>query len=213
MNCTLCGHVAEALAQDHLRRSFDCGGCGLIFADPASHLDVAAEKREYDRHQNDPADPRYRAFLNKLAEPLLARLTPDPRNMAGLDYGCGPGPALAMMLEEAGMRMAVYDPLYAPDRSVLDRTYDFVTCTEVVEHFRQPAEEWAQLIRLVQFRGGWLGVMTQRVISRERFIQWNYKNDPTHVSFYRDRTFEWLGDHFGFEVEFVGSDVVLMRKG
>ncbi|MEX0741223.1 MAG: class I SAM-dependent methyltransferase [Phycisphaeraceae bacterium] len=167
----------------------------------------ADEKRVYDQHENDPADAGYRRFLDRLAQPLLGKLT---RGMAGLDYGCGPGPTLSVMLEEAGMRMAVYDPYYAPDRSVLGKRYDFVTCTEVVEHFNRPAESWAELVGLLK-PGGWLGVMTKRVIDRERFEQWHYKNDPTHVSFYSEATFAWIAERFGLGLEVVGQDVVIFR--
>ena len=62
----------------------------------------------------------------------MARLLPKSQ---GLDYGCGPGPALAHMLREAGHDVALFDPFFAPDPAPFNRTYDFVTCTEVAEHF------------------------------------------------------------------------------
>ena len=61
-------------------------------------------------------DAGYRRFLSKLADPLMARLAPGAR---GLDYGCGPGPALAAMLREAGHEVALYDPFFAPDPAPL----------------------------------------------------------------------------------------------
>jgi hypothetical protein len=208
LGCPLCAHGAETYAEDRWRAYFHCPRCDLVFADPASHLDAAAAKEEYDRHENDPADSGYRRFLNRLAAPLVSRLS---RGMEGLDYGCGPGPTLSVMLEEAGMTMAVYDPVYRPDPVVLDRRYDFVTCTEVVEHFSQPAHDWQCLTALVR-PGGWLGIMTKLVISRERFVHWHYKNDLTHVGFYSPATFAWLGTHFGLTVERVDRDVLLMQK-
>ena len=208
LHCPLCVGMAERYAEDRRRAYFHCPGCDLVIADPASHLGEAAEKAEYDRHQNDPADARYRRFLSRLATPLLGRLI---RGMNGLDYGCGPGPALALMLEEAGMRMAVYDPFYAPNPDTLARQYDFVTCTEVVEHFSSPARHWGELTALVK-PGGWLGIMTKLVISRERFMTWHYKDDPTHVAFYSPATFAWLGKHFGLTVERVDRDALLMQK-
>lgn len=207
-DCPLCAQAAELADEDGRRRYLQCPACALIFADPASHLDAAAEKAVYDLHRNDPQDAGYRAFLARLADPLLTRLRP---GMEGLDYGCGPGPTLSIMLAQAGMRMTDYDPHYAPDPAVLERTYDFVTCTEVVEHFRRPAEDWARLAALLR-PGGWLGVMTQLVISLERFRAWQYRNDPTHVAFYSPETFAWIGDHFGLTVERVDTAVLLLRK-
>lgn len=208
LNCPLCEHGASDYLEDRRRTYFHCACCDLVFADPASHLDPVREKEEYDRHENDPADVRYRGFLNRLAEPLLGRLTP---GMEGLDFGCGPGPTLSVMLEEAGMAMTLFDPYYRPNADALGRSYDFVTCTEVVEHFRRPAQDWQRLTQLLR-PGGWLGIMTKLVISRDRFANWHYKDDPTHVSFYSPKTFSWLGVRFGFAVERVDRDVLVFQK-
>ncbi|MFP5505071.1 MAG: class I SAM-dependent methyltransferase [Gammaproteobacteria bacterium] len=207
-DCPLCGHAAAPVDEDRRRRYFQCPECRLIFADPASHLDAAAEKAVYDLHCNDPADAGYRRFLDRLAAPLLTRLHP---GMHGLDYGCGPGPALSQMLRQAGMRMTDYDPIYAPDPAALDRQYDFVTCTEVVEHFKQPAQDWERLLATVR-PGGWLGVMTQLALGPERFRRWQYRNDPTHVAFHSAETFAWIGRHHGLTVERAGDAVMLLRK-
>ncbi len=208
LECTLCGRGAIGHAADRRRRFFRCRNCGLVFADPATHPRAAAERAIYDLHENDPGDPRYRAFLARLSGPLLQHLRP---GMEGLDYGCGPGPALSMMLEEAGMRMALYDPFYAPDTAVLERRYDFVTCTEVVEHFHRPAAGWTRLAGLLR-SGGRLGVMTRMVPEDRAFHQWHYKNDPTHVAFYSPRVMAWLAGHLGLEIDLMEGDVVLMRR-
>ena len=92
-------------------------------------------------------DPGYRRFLSKLADPLRGRLAPGAH---GLDYGCGPGPALAAMLREAGHEMALYDPVYYPDTAPLQARYDFVTCTEVAEHFHAPAQEFDRMGALLR---------------------------------------------------------------
>lgn len=105
---------------------------------------------------NDPEDADYRRFLARLAGPLLQRL---PSDATGLDYGCGPGPALACMLREAGLQIRLFDPFFAPDPAALDDLYDFITCTETIEHFHHPAEEFARFDRMVR-PGGWLAVMT-----------------------------------------------------
>jgi hypothetical protein len=206
--CPLCSHEIIPYFEDRRRAYFSCSRCDLVSADPESHLDAESEKVYYDLHENDPAHEGYRRFLGRLAEPLLGRLT---GGMRGLDYGCGPGPTLSIIMEEAGMIMEDYDPYYRPDRGVLGRSYDFVTCTEVVEHFRRPIEDWAGLTALLR-PGGWLGVMTKLVISRERFATWHYKDDPTHVSFYSPKTFDWLGEQFGLTVERVNNDVFLLQK-
>lgn len=207
--CPLCGNATRAFCEDRARRYLECPGCGLVSADPASHLSADAERAIYDLHRNDPEDAGYRRFLSRLATPLQAKLTP---GMRGLDFGCGPGPVLSMLLREAGMAMADYDPFYAPDAGLLDAQYDFVTCTEVVEHFRDPLAGWTQLTALVR-PGGWLGVMTQLAPDvPQNFLRWRYRDDCTHVSFHRLATFDWLAVRFGFALEQVESQAFLLRK-
>lgn len=185
-----------------------CGRCALTFLDPAQRLSPEAEKSHYDHHENDPANPGYRRFLAKLADPLKARLTP---GSSGLDYGCGPGPALAHMLREAGHRVALYDPFYVPDPAPLSSTYDFVTCTEVAEHFQEPAVEFERLAGMLK-PGGILAVMTCFQTDDARFTRWHYRADPTHVCFYRCETFEVLAAQRGLDFESPAKDIALMRK-
>ncbi|NNU82100.1 class I SAM-dependent methyltransferase [Halovulum dunhuangense] len=185
-----------------------CPACEMRFLDPAQLPSAQEEHAHYLNHENEPDDPRYRRFLSKLAKPLLERL---PRASLGLDYGCGPGPALAAMLREAGHEVLLYDPFFAPDRSPLARAYDFVTCTEVAEHFHQPATEFARLRALVR-PGGWLAIMTCFQTDDARFGDWHYRKDPTHVVFYRADTFRHLAGGWGWSCESPVKDVVLMRR-
>jgi len=209
LNCPLCFGKTRYFHSDPQRDYHRCVVCLLIFADPASHLSAEKEKAVYDQHQNSPDDVGYRRFLSRLTEPLLPRLRPGDN---GLDFGCGPGPTLALMLTESGNPCVNYDPYYRPDVSLLDRQYDFVTCSEVVEHFNQPRSSWRQLLQLVR-PGGWLAVMTKRASgSPEAFSRWHYKNDPTHVVFYGEATFAYLARQGGFSLEFAGADVVLMQS-
>lgn len=207
--CALCAGETRAFCADRARRYFECMCCALVMADPASHLSAVDERAIYDLHRNDPADAGYRAFLARLAAPLRAKLAP---GMRGLDFGCGPGPVLALMLREAGMAMAAYDLFYAPDATLLESQYDFVTCTEVVEHFRDPLAGWTQLTALVR-PGGWLGVMTQLAPALPaNFLRWRYRDDRTHVSFHRLATLQWLAARFGFALEQVESQAFLLRR-
>ena len=54
--------------------------------------------------------------------------------------------------------------------------------------------------------------MTKLATEAEAFTRWHYKNDPTHVSFFSRDTFRFLAQRDGLEVEFVGNDVILLRK-
>jgi 2-polyprenyl-3-methyl-5-hydroxy-6-metoxy-1,4-benzoquinol methylase len=179
--------------------------------DPAHWLTPEEERARYATHENDPDDPRYRAFLAQATEPLLARLTPGAQ---GLDFGCGPGPTLARMMEERGHPCRNYDPFFLPDAGALEDTYDFVACTETVEHFHNPREGFMTLATLLR-PGGWLVVMTQCVPApSERALgDWVYLRDPTHVAFFREETLAWIARCLGWEVVRVSPRVTLFRAG
>ncbi|MCR9175395.1 MAG: class I SAM-dependent methyltransferase [Alphaproteobacteria bacterium] len=185
-----------------------CARCQARFMNPEHHPSRAAEHAHYAHHRNDPYDPGYRRFLAKLSVPMLARL---PAGVEGLDFGCGAGSALAAVFEEAGHPMALYDPAFAADVSVLQRTYDVITCTEVIEHLHEPAAIFEQLDHLLR-PGGWLGLMTRFQDDDSRFPTWHYRRDPTHVVFYRPETLYWIADAFGWSCEIPEPHVALMQK-
>lgn len=166
------------------------------------------ERACYDYHQNDPHDPRYRKFLRQLTDPLCARLAPFA---CGLDYGCGPGPALALMLREQGYSMGCYDPLYADEPAALEQCYDFITVTEVAEHFHHPGSEFERLYQLLK-PGGWLAVMTQWFRDELDFAAWHYRRDPTHVCFYRAETFQWISAHLGLRWHSPAPNIALLQR-
>ncbi len=211
--CSLCGGFLPALfACDRYRSYLRCPECGIISAEPSSFLSPEEEKARYLQHRNSPVDMGYRTFLNRLARPLGQRL--ESRSSCGLDFGCGPGPTLSVMLEERGHHMDIYDPYFACNHSLLFSVYDFVTCTETVEHFYFPGKEWRLLLRLVK-PGGWLGIMTSMTAegcSEADFNRWHYKRDPTHVNFFSRKTFMFLARRDGLDIQFHGSDVIILRK-
>jgi len=185
-----------------------CSACRATFLDPSQRLPVDEEHARYRQHRNDPVDANYRLFLSKLADPLLQRLSPQRK---GLDYGCGPGPALACMLGEAGHRVSLFDPFFFPDPKALEDHYDFITCTETIEHFRQPAEEFARFDRMLH-PGGWLALMTSFQTDDDSFASWHYRRDPTHVVFYREETLRHIAGRLGWKCEIPRKDIVLMKK-
>lgn len=211
VTCPLCATPQDLIwLQDLKRCYYRCGNCALIFADPASHLSADAEKAIYQQHENNPADAGYRQFLNKLAAPLLARLG-DCSTLTALDFGSGPGPTLHLMLNEAGLATSIYDPYFAPNPEVLNKSYDVICSTEAIEHFYHPASEWALWLQMLK-QGGSLGLMTRLAPDKVQFLSWHYKNDPTHVCFFSRETFEFLAARDGFTLEIIGPDVILLTN-
>jgi uncharacterized C2H2 Zn-finger protein len=188
---------------------FECPNCGLVFKNPLLHLNHVEDFKRYSSHQNDEKDQRYLDFLNKLVTPLLPFL---PNQFCALDFGCGPGPALSLILEGHGGVVRNYDPLFFPNTDILNLEFDVVTSSEVVEHFKNPKYDWEQLIARVKSKG-LLGIMTQFINPEINYISWWYKNDPTHVVFYQEKTLHYLAKTYHLEILFNDKkSVVIFRK-
>ena len=211
--CPLCTCVETQLFYrsrlKNLERDYlSCYSCKLIFVPARFHLSPTDAKDRYLQHNNDPDDPRYREFLSRLRDELTPRLH---RGSKGIDYGSGPGPALATMLRQDGFDMRTYDLFFQPDRSVLSEHYYFVTCTETAEHFAAPRREFQTLDSILE-PGGWIGLMTSMLNAPSCFPDWYYRRDPTHIAFYSESTMRSIARMFGWEVFFPRENVTLFRK-
>jgi SAM-dependent methyltransferase len=208
LTCRVCtsDNTFVLLSDDRGRAYHRCANCQATLLAREHFLSTDEEHAHYLTHENDVNDKGYRDFLSRLAVPLLARLSP---NSSGLDYGCGPGPALAVMMRKAGHEIAVYDPYFAPDDAAFSKAYDFITCTETVEHLHNPHDEFARLVSMLK-PGGILAVMTIFQTDDERFEGWRYRQDPTHVVFYRPQTFEVIARQHGLTCEVIRKDVVFL---
>ncbi len=210
MLCPLCQSLSNSFFQDKKREYRLCSHCELIFVPSKDHISLSQEKKEYDQHENNPSDLKYRNFLNQILLPLEKYLTP---KMKGLDFGSGPGPTLHLMLEEKGYSMHHYDPFFAPYHHLLNTQYDFAVCTEVIEHFNNPQKSWSLLTSLVK-HGGYLAVMTlfYDLTIKNNFSSWWYKNIPSHVVFYSHRTLKWIERYFFLHLIYTKDRVAIFKK-
>lgn len=170
--------------------------------------DKSTERKRYMLHENNPEDEDYKNFLKKLTTPLLKQLSPPKK---GLDYGCGPGPAIPHILSREGYSVEKYDPFFHPDKTVLKKTYDFIVLSEVVEHFHFPRREFTRLNNLLR-KNGWIAIMTCFQAEDDKFVNWYYRRDLTHVVFYKEKTFYHIAEQYGWKCEVPKKDVVLMHK-
>lgn len=211
-NCPLCSGLGQPYYEDRQRPAhyFRCPDCELIWLDPKNQLSAGAEKAHYEQHQNCPSDPGYRAFLNRIWEPLKSRLAP---GASGLDFGSGPGPTLHLMVREDGFACEHYDPYFHPvTKHLKPSSYDFITCSETAEHFRAPGAEFNRLAALLR-PGGDLAVMTRLHCSTVSFASWHYRQDHSHVSFYNRRSFQQIAKQSGFSsVSFLNDSVTILKK-
>ena len=212
--CPLC--LQEKTALFYVRRGsigerdfHICEVCDLVFVPERFHLGWREQLERYRSHNNHLYDRDYREFLSRLFDQLLPYVVP---GHSALDYGSGPGPALAAMMSEAGLSVSTYDPFFQPDESPLDVRYDIVTCTETAEHFVKPSVDFDKLDSVLN-PSGWLGVMTGMLDSWDQFKDWYYHKDPTHISFYSRRTMMWIAAKYSWKSFFPRKNVVLFNKG
>lgn len=180
----------------------------MIFVGEEYLLDLDSQKARYLEHNNQVDDPGYREFLSQLWIHVKPLLSVDDR---GIDYGSGSGPALVAMMRECGFVVEGYDPIFASNPELLQRSYDFVTCTETVEHFQRPGDEFHRLDTMIE-PGGLLGIMTSIVYETDTFSSWYYMRDPTHVSFYSPRTMEWIADRMDWCLEMPAENIAIFQK-
>ncbi|MCL1157516.1 class I SAM-dependent methyltransferase [Shewanella inventionis] len=206
--CPLCSHQADFFLQDKKRAFYTCSQCGLLFANPKSHLMPSLERQRYGRAQKSSKQKQ----LSQFVLPLLVQIAQQQTGpLKGLNFGRVLDEKSQLTIVEAGHQVNQYDPFFAADQSVLSQSYDFVCCYRVFEHFRHPIREWKLLNQLIK-PNGWLAISTPLMTDKALFAKWHYKNNPTHVSFYQQATFEYLASNSDFELLFASKDLVLMQK-
>ena len=210
--CPLCFSEAMVLFHEVRDRAMNrdfmrCTSCDLVSVPRRFHVGPKAEKKRYLEHNNDPDSEDYRAFLNR----LWGRFRPYlPAGSKGLDYGAGPGPALAAMMEDDGFEVFVYDKYFSPDMAVLDDSYDFIVCTETVEHFENPALDFTVFERILK-PSGWVGIMTAMIEDWSKFPGWYYHRDPTHIAFYSVDTMNWIAEKHGWQSVLIQGNIALFQ--
>ena len=182
-----------------------CQVCDLIFKNAQFHLQPSAERERYLQHDNQETKG-YVDFLSPVSQQVQLYLAPPAR---GLEFGCGPEPVLARLLERQGFSMSLYDPYFFPE--LPQEQFAFITCTEAVEHFYQPARSFNLMNELFQ-PGGLVFLLTLLHDQKTDFNSWYYRKDPTHVSFYSAQTMHWLAGRFGWTVRLCRERLVVLQK-
>ena len=187
---------------------WQCSLCKATMLDPIQFVSSNKEKKHYLKHNNEINDARYRTFLSNLIEPLKDKISIDDM---GLDYGCGYAPALADILKKDGFNVELYDPFFFKNENIFCRKFNFITCSEVVEHFFKPYEEFNKIDSLLA-KNSWLAIMTSFMTEDYLFKNWHYRRDPTHVVFYKKITFKIIASQRRWKINFPSENIVLFNK-
>ena len=187
---------------------WQCIYCKATMLDPIQYISSNKEKKHYLKHNNEINDTRFRTFLSNLIEPLKDKISIDD---LGLDYGCGYAPALADILKKDGFKVELYDPFFFKNSNIFFRKFNFITCSEVVEHFFKPYEEFNKIDGLLA-KNSWFGIMTSFMTEDYLFKNWHYRRDPTHVVFYKKITFKIIANQRNWKINFPSKNIVLFNK-
>lgn len=202
MRCILCNSkIAKEIKIE--KNYYYCGNCEVIFVDQEEILSPAEEIKRYRMHDNTHDNKGYvnmfRKFITEVIKPYQGKIN------SVLDFGCGPGPVLADMLEDMGFKVDIYDPYFYKQKIYQGKKYDLITSTEVFEHLKDPVSIIETLITHLK-EGGYLAVMTSYHPGPEDLKEWYYIWDPTHIIFYNSTTVRWIADYFKLDLVYQDNE-------
>ena len=212
MKCHICNEETEAFEDTKTGILYHhCHFCEYIFKSPEHYQSIEAQKSRYDLHENNEEDAGYRAYFQRFVDFILPYVG-KPEN--ALDFGCGKSTLLAKILKNIGIETDAYDPIYHPNTLNNSKKYDLIVSTEVFEHLHDPKTTFSELVSRLN-EGGYLAIQTQfHPNETEAFLSWYYHKDPTHIVFFRPKTFRVLAamNRCNYIAD-NGRNMVVLRKG
>jgi len=210
LTCKVCGSGRLKLIGEE-NKYYHCDQCEVIFSEPDEIVAPDEEKQRYEGHDNNHQNEGYvRMFKEFIDEVIEPHINLDEINDV-LEFGCGPGPVLADLLEKRELNVDLYDPYFFPKKVFKDQKYDLITSTEVFEHFSDPVKELKLLTSHLK-EGSYLAVMTSFHPGPGDFEDWWYKWDPTHIVFYNQKTFSEIASAFDLEIIYTDQEKYILFK-
>jgi len=203
--CPLCTSKSDFFHETDNKIYNKCSCCKAIFLLPEFYLSAEKEKKHYLKHNNDVFDVNYQKFVSPISDYVLSNRS---INDEGLDFGAGTGPVISKLLSDKSFSIHQYDPFFHTQKDLLNNTYNYIVCCEVIEHFHFPYKEFELMHKLLR-PGGDLLCMTEIYNETINFEKWYYKNDPTHVFIFQKASLEWIKDHFNFKELKISNRLIL----
>lgn len=221
--CIFCGEFDLSPLNVDKKIYWYCSACRGVFLDGKFFLDADSEKKRYQKHNNSLEIPQYRRYLEAFFESIYAFPAVSEEKDCMLlkihDYGSGPEPALARLLEQKGYQVRYNDLYFSPALLSFEGGADLVTCLEVAEHFKEPKTDFAMMNACLR-PGGFLAIGTHLIDEKPQsgtmldfFQKWWYRQDETHITFYSELSLRIVAQAAGFKwLGRAGSHVFLFKK-
>ena len=188
-----------------------CQICGFVYLDDKHIIDCQKEKKHYEQHNNGFESLGYVKMFEDFIEEAIA---PFENNIqTALDFGCGRGPVLAELLRRRGMEVDQYDLYFYPEKVYETKKYDLIVSTEVFEHLQHPMEI-LELLSSHTLKDGYIMLMTKFPPSEDEvFLNWWYRRDVTHISFFTPQSFEIMAEKTGLKmIKTLHENIVIFQK-
>jgi 2-polyprenyl-3-methyl-5-hydroxy-6-metoxy-1,4-benzoquinol methylase len=117
-------------------------------------------------------------------------------------------------LNDCGFDTEFYDLHFASETAWNDKTYDLITLTEVLEHLEEPLSTLRSLKERLSRRGV-IALMTQFHPEDDgKFMDWWYRRDITHISFFSERTLRAIAGKLDLQVRYTdGKSLCALGDG
>ncbi len=190
---------------------YRCCFCGFISLNDSQRVDIKLEKQQYDQHNNSLENKGYVEMFEEFIDLSIALYLENIQT--ALDFGSGPSPVFSELLKRRGLEVDIYDLFYAPKKVYEDKSYDLITSTEVFEHLCQPLETLELLTRHLNFNG-YIVLMTKFPPKEDDlFLNWWYRRDPTHISFFTPKSFEIMAEKVELKlIKTINNNIVVFQK-
>lgn len=207
--CPLCHSLVEGCYVTDVKTKWTyghCTNCDLVFRHARWHLNETDENSRYQLHENSTEDVHYINFIKTMTELLKPYLQ---KNWSGLDLGSGRAAPVEHILSADGFQVSSYDPLFFANPELLQKTYDYVIATEVIEHIARPVGFLDQVQKLTK-PGGLVAFKSHWHTSQaHEFQNWYYRREDTHICFYSHKTLSWIATQWNWEIlEKTGREVI-----
>ncbi len=198
-NCPICHESTCSITHKKLGTFYKCDKCDFIHKDRNHLITLKQELAIYNNHNNSIDDPKYVAFFNRFLYKAVFPYVNSGKK--AFDFGSGPTPVLAQILQRYHQYdMVIYDLFYATNKSYINKKFDLITSTEVLEHVKDPISTFKLLVSLLK-KDGVLAIMTlYHPNNDDDFLKWYYIRDPSHISFYSLKTMHVIANMLNCEI-------------